>query len=300
MNNLKYILMILLGGIMYGTMSSFVKLSYQYGYTAAEISFAQALLAAIFLGLVSLKSRESGSGKISKRERYQLLLTGGAIGLANYLYYLSVSYLSASLAIVILMQFTWFSLLMEWVFFRNRPSRIELLTVVFILIGTVMAGNLLGNEALSYSLTGIVLVLFASLSYAAYIVANGRIGKNVGWQRKSTLIMVGSALTIFLINGRTILFENHFGTNFLLWALFFAIIGTTIPTALFAAAIPKIGGGVSSILMTVELPVAVLCASLVLGEKVNLTQSVGIVLMLGAISAMNYSKSKISRSTNPS
>lgn len=294
MNNFKYIFMILLGGILYGTMSSFVKLSYKYGYTAAEISFAQAALAAVFLGVIAVKNAKSDPLKISKKELYQLILTGGAIGLTNFLYYLSVSYISASLAIVILMQFTWFSLALEWILFRNRPSRIEFLTVFLILIGTVMAGNLLGTEALSYSLTGIALVLFASFSYAAYIVANGRIGKNVGWPTKSTLIMVGSAVAIFLINGKSILFENHFGADFLLWALFFAIIGTTIPTALFAAGIPKVGAGISSILMTVELPMAVLCASLVLGEEVGLIQSVGIALMLGAIAAMNYFKTKVS------
>jgi len=55
-----------------------------------------------------------------------------AIGLTNYLYYQSVSYISASLAIVILMQFTWFSLFLEWIIFAKKPSRLELLTVFFI------------------------------------------------------------------------------------------------------------------------------------------------------------------------
>ena len=48
MKNLKYIFMVLLGGTMYGTMSSFVKLSYTKGFNAAEISFWQAFIAALF------------------------------------------------------------------------------------------------------------------------------------------------------------------------------------------------------------------------------------------------------------
>lgn len=39
MKNLKYIFMVLLGGTMYGTMSSFVKIAYSRGYHAAELSF---------------------------------------------------------------------------------------------------------------------------------------------------------------------------------------------------------------------------------------------------------------------
>lgn len=291
MKNIKYILMVLLGGAMYGTMSSFVKLSYSWGYNAAEISFTQAALAAIFLGTYALVTRKKNQGKLTRKDLLPLILTGSAIGMTNYLYYRSVSYISASLAIVILMQFTWFSMFLEWIIFAKKPSRLELLTVFFILIGTVMAGNLFGSNAWSFSLKGILLALFASLTYAIYIVANGRIGKSVQWQSKSTLIMIGSAFTIFIVNSRTIITDNHFGGNFILWAIFLAVIGTTIPTALFAAGIPKVGVGISSILMTIELPVAFLCAIMVLNERISLIQVVGIIVMLTAISTMNYYKS---------
>lgn len=290
MKNIKYIFMVLLGGAMYGTMSSFVKLSYSWGYNAAEISFAQAALAALFLGICTLRTRSS-QYKLTRKSILSLLLTGSAIGLTNFLYYLSVSYISASLAIVILMQFTWFSLLLEWALFSKKPSSVEFLTVLCILVGTVLAGNLLGAEGLSLSLKGILLALSASFTYAVYIVANGRIDKDVRWQSKSTLIMLGSAITILVINSRTIITDNHFGGEFLLWVLFLAIIGTTIPTALFAVGIPRIGAGVSSILMTIELPVAVLCAYIVLGENISLPQIAGIIIMLAAISVMNYYKS---------
>jgi len=292
MKNLKYIFMVLLGGAMYGTMSSFVKLLYSWGYNAAEISFAQAALAALFLGTLTLAIRKGNRRKLSHKDILSSILAGSTIGLTNFLYYQSVSYISASLAIVILMQFTWFSLLLEWIFFAKRPSRLELQIVFFILIGTIMAGNLFDREIWSFSLKGIILVLVASLTYAAYIVANGRVGKRLMWQSKSTFIMIGSALTIFMINGRTILLDNHFGGDFLLWAIFLAIIGTTIPTALFAFAIPKIGAGISSIFMTIELPVAILCANMILNEHISPIQGAGILIMLAAISAMNYYKSK--------
>lgn len=275
--------MVLLGGAMYGTMSSFVKMSYTWGYNAAEISFAQALLSALFLGCIPNKTPLTRNGWIS------LLFTGSAIGLANFLYYQSVSYISASLAIVILMQFTWFSLLLEWLLFRQRPGKPEWLTVLFILIGTVMAGDLLGKGALTISWQGIAFSLAASLAYAGYIVANSRVGKGVNWQTKSTLIMAGSALTIFLINAGKV--TGHLDGHFLLWALFFAIVGTTIPTALFAVGIPKVGAGTSAILMTIEFPVAVLCAHLILHERITPIQIAGILMMLGATTAMNYFKS---------
>ncbi len=282
--------MVLMGGIMYGTMSSFVKLFYSRGYHAAELSFSQAFLAAVFLGTAQFLFRK-GKVRLARNEFISLLATGGAIGLTNYLYYQSVSYISASLAIVILMQFTWFSLLLDWTVFGKKPNKSELLTVVFILIGTVMAANLFGEDVQSLSWIGIALALCSSLTYAIYIVANSRVGHAVGWLPKSMVIMTGSALTIFIINVKTILVGSYFSYEFAMMAVFLAIIGTTIPTALFATAIPKVGAGISSILMTIELPVAVLCASIVLNEQLGFVQIVGILVMLAAISTMNYYKS---------
>ena len=42
--------------------------------------------------------------------------------------------------------------------------------------------------------------------------------------------------------------------------------------------------------MTVELPVAVVCAWLILGENMTAVQIAGVVLLLTAIAVMNYSK----------
>ncbi|MCD7794381.1 MAG: DMT family transporter [Alistipes sp.] len=290
MKNLKYISMVLLGGTMYGTMSSLVKLAYRRGFNAAELSFWQAFLAALLLGLCAFLSRRTEKGNIRSKDVLPLILTGCAIGLTNFLYYESVQYISASLAIVILMQFTWLSILLEWIVFKRKASRLEMLTVFFILIGTIMAGGVLEMTGWMFSAKGTLLALSASLTYAVYIVANGRCGKGVRWQSKSMTIMIGSSLCIFLINSRTVLSEDYLCGEFAGWAVLLAVIGTTIPTALFAAGISKIGAGISSILMTVELPVAVLCARIMLHERITPLQSAGIIMMLASISAMNYYK----------
>ena len=78
--------------------------------------------------------------------------------------------------------------------------------------------------------------------------------------------------------------------RFLFLAFFLSIVGTMIPTALFAVSIPKIGAGISSILMTIELPTAILCAHYLLHESVSIKQFIGILIMLLARSAMNYYK----------
>lgn len=298
MKNIRYSFMVLLGGTLYGTMSSLVKRSYAHGFTAAELSFWQAFVAAIILAISAWISSKGNNGRLHRYGVLPLLLTGSAIGLTNFLYYKSVQFIPASLAIILLMQFTWFSILLEWIFLRRRPTRTELVTVTVILIGTIMASGIMSTDISSFSIIGVGLALLSSLTYAAYIVANGQCGRSVRWEAKSMAIMAGSSLTIFAINAPRITGGEYICGEFVLWIVVLAVAGTTIPTALFAAGIPKIGAPLSSILMTVELPVAVICAWLILGERMSTIQIVGVILLLTAIAVMNHSKqTTISKST---
>ena len=86
MKNLKYIFMVLLGGTMYGTMSSFVKLSYTKGFNAAEISFWQAFIAALLLAIYAFFTRKNIKGKLTFGNFIFLLFTGSAIGRTNFVY----------------------------------------------------------------------------------------------------------------------------------------------------------------------------------------------------------------------
>lgn len=107
--------------------------------------------------------------------------------------------------------------------------------------------------------------------------------------------MTGSALSIFIVNFQPIIFDNHFGFDLLKWGLFLAAFGTILPPVLLAVGIPKVGATTSSLLMTIELPMAVLSAYLLLKENITLIQITGIIIMITAIVAMNYLVKKNSK-----
>lgn len=284
--------MVLTGAASFGILSSFVKLAYQQGYSPAEISFAQACTGAAILWMLALFYGEKRTSvSVGKGVNWPLLFTGAAIGLTTFTYYLSVAYIPASLAIVILMQFTWIGLLLDWIFSKRRPSWLEVSITAVILIGTVMASGLLKN-ADTFSHKGILYAVTSSFLYAVYIVANSRAGKGESRLNKSAIMMTGSAIAIFLLNAQSFLSANHFDLGLIKWTLFLAVFGTVIPPVLFARGIPRIGAGLSAILMTVELPVAIISAYLILGESIDLWQWFGVSIMLGAIVGMNLFKGK--------
>lgn len=286
----KYIIITALGALSFGMLSSFAKIAYGQGYSPGEITLAQAFLGTLILWSIVFFRRIKNGQK--PKLNWKLLLAGTTMGSSAYAYYLSVAYIPASLAIVLLMQITWLSILVEWIVFKKRPNSVEVFSAVFIILGTVLAGNLLELNNASISIVGILLSLLSALLYTLYIVFTSKVGKETPMFEKSALMTSGSAVIIFLINFEPITTSTHLDFGLLQWGVFLAVFGTVIPPICFTVGMPKIGAGLSSVLLTLELPAAVFCAHIILGEKVTFTQIIGIVIMLGAIVYLNISKVK--------
>jgi drug/metabolite transporter (DMT)-like permease len=280
----RYIFMVFAGACSFGILSTFVKLAYREGYSASGISFSQAFTGFLVLFMLQLLfSREKGF-----KGALPVLLTGATIGLTTFFYYVSVVYIPASLAIVLLMQCTWMGILLDWVLFKKRPGRVQGFVTLLILVGAALA-----NPAWEASLKGVMYALLSAFCYAGFIVANSRTGQQMGTLKKSTVIMMGSALSIFIVNAHQLVIVEHFDWGILKWALFLSLFGTIIPPVLFAKGIPKIGAGISAIVMTAELPVAVICSHIVLQEPVGWLQWIGVMIMLLAIVLLHVWKEKV-------
>jgi drug/metabolite transporter (DMT)-like permease len=281
----KYILMVFAGACSYGILSSLAKLSYAEGFNAAQMSFVQALLGAGVLWVIVFFQKKK-TALISAKNWLLLLLTGAAIGLTTFLYYLSVKYIPASIAIIMLMQFTWITVLLDWYLLKNRPGKRLLISIACILIGTMLAtGGITAATALS--LKGICIAFASALLYALYIVANSKVGKDIPDIKRSAITVTGAAVSILLINCHQLTSGLPLTSDFFKWTGLLALFGTIIPPVLFAKGIPKIGASVSSVLMVAEMPVAIICASLLLKEQIHCMQWIGIAIMLCAIVYLN-------------
>lgn len=289
--------MVFAGGCSYGLLSTFVKLAYKEGYNTAELSFLQALTGLIILSILLFIQNRRKQNKekeyTGKTQWWTLLLAGASIGLTSLVYYHSVKYIPASVAIIILMQFTWIGILLDWLLYGKTPTRDQIQAIVLILIGTTMAGKLLNSGVDTLSTKGLVYAFGSALFFALYVVISSRIKADIQPLKKSAIMMLSSATVIFILNAETILFYSHFDIGLIKWILFLALFGTIIPPLVFSTGIPKVGVGYSSILMTAELPVAVICSQMILKEQVNLLQWAGIILILLSIIWLNLKKQKV-------
>ncbi len=291
---LRGALLVFFGACSFGVLTTLVKLSYQEGFTLGEVSGVQVFFGMIILWII-LISRvliQKVKIKFTWKSSWRILLTGISTGLVSLCYYKSIQELPASIAILLLMQFTWMSMLLEIILHKKYPSKMQWLAVVFILFGTYLAGNVYSISNMPWSFEGIGFGLLAGFFYAVFIWANGRVGNQLVPVQKSALMITGSCLFIFAIFPPEFLWNGSLTHGLTEWGFAFALFGTVIPPLFFAHGIPKIGVNVSAILSAAELPVAVFFSSWLLAEKVSLLQWLGIVIILSAIVVSNISKKK--------
>lgn len=292
----KGILLVLFGACSFGILSTFVKLAYGEGYTLGDVTGTQALFGASMLWIIYLVQRKTQSKDkpkpIIKTHWIKLVLAGTFTGLVSLTYYQCVKLVPASVAIILLMQFVWISVLLELIFFKKKPSTFQVFAIIMILLGTIAASGYFEQSAANLSLAGIGYGMIAALCYAIFLMLNGNLGNEYPPLQKSALMITGACILIFIVLPPAFLFNGALGGSLLKWGLILAVFGTVIPPLCFASGIPKIGLTLSSILSSAELPVAVSMSALVLHEEVSLIRWIGVAIILSSMILPNLENLK--------
>lgn len=295
---LKGGIFVFLGACSFGLLSTIVKKAYADSYTLGDITGSQTLFGMGFLWLIYLLQTRSKSFKSCKETTQQkptnwlkVMLAGTFTGLVGIFYYKCVSFLPASIAIILLMQYLWISIVLDLLIFRKKPTQIQLLAALIVLIGTVFAGGVF-NYSVSLDPFGVVYGFLAALSYALFILCSGRVGNDLPVFKKSALMITGSFILTWIIFRPTFFFDGVFIGGLYKWGLALALLGTVIPPLFFSIGMPKVGISLGAILSAAELPVAVCSSHFILHENVQWLQWLGVGLILTSIAMSNFFKGK--------
>lgn len=283
---------VFLGACSFGVLSTIVKNAYEEGYTLGQITGSQAFLGMVILWVLyflqkSPRGKENSESSPSRPTAWwKVSLAGLFTGLVGIFYYQCVKLLPASIAIILLMQYLWISILIEVVVFRKKPHRMQLISASIVLVGTVLAGGIF-NEAITLNIKGIGFGLLAAFCYALFLIASGRVGNDLPVLKKGALMITGSCLVTWIIFPPLFLFDGLFFDGLYKWGLMLALLGTVIPPLFFSFGMPRTGVSLGAILSAAELPVAVVSSSLILREDVQALQWIGVFLILSAIVLTN-------------
>jgi len=290
---LKGVFLVAFGATSYGMLATFVKMAYDEGYTTAEVTSSQFILGILGILIINLFQKTKNKDKTlkaSKRNIFHLMLAGTSLGMTSVFYYLAVKYIPVSIGIVLLMQTVWMGVLLEMILEKKIPSTQKIISVVVVLIGTVLATNLIKNEV-SLDWHGIMWGILAAASFTTTMFTANRVATDISSAQRSLYMLLGGAVIVFGFSIATQTAPFNFEI-FLKWGIILALFGTIIPPMLMNAGFPLTGIGLGSIVSALELPVSVMMAFFLLNEKVNATQWLGILLIILAIVIMNVNFGK--------
>lgn len=248
----KGILYILIGASFFGFTPIFAKLGFSYGYTLGQINIVQMMISSIILWSFTLIKRSSFK-ELNKKNVLQIMMTGCFIGLTSMFYYGSMQYLPASLAIIL------------------------------ILVGVFFASNILNGDIQGLPFKGFIFGILSAFTYAGFIFFSGKVAVDVNPWTRSSLMVTGSTILVFILFMRDVPTVLPLEKDLLTTAVGVSLFGAVLPPLFFAVGAPLVSGGIANILTSIELPIAILSASLILSEAITPLQWLGTAIILVAI-----------------
>jgi drug/metabolite transporter (DMT)-like permease len=258
------------------------------GWCAGALSFAQIVAGTAMLLLVWLircRFRPSLGMKPGMWIRLAVIGICG-LSLTTVFYNQALARLDASLAVVLLFQYTWITILLESARARRWPSRPETLAAILVFAGTLLAAGLIEQGVGRLDAAGLLLGLLSAVTYSLFFFLSGMLSASLEPYAKSSVMAVASLLFVSVMQA----FGEHAAAGsgtvpLIVWGMLLGLLGSALPTVCFNAGIPRIGAGLAALLGSMELPIAVIASLLLLGEPLSWLQGMGVALIMAGILA---------------
>ncbi|MEK3936251.1 DMT family transporter [Sporosarcina sp. FSL W7-1349] len=280
MKQWMYPIFIVIGASCYGILSTIIKLAIQDGYTAAEAVTSQYYvgfcLSLLIFTVIHRKLPKFGGG-------WTLVLAGLFTAFTGTVYGQAVSYMPASLAVVMLFQFTWIGMLFDCVANRRLPKRIEVISLVFLFGGTILAAGVIDADISAIPWQGWAWGMAAAISFASFIMVNQKQVAGMDTITRLLFMSFFAAIAITFFQSPEIMWNGSFGNGLWVYGLILGLFGIVLPIFLFSIGVPRVGTGTASILSAMELPVAVTASVILLHETLTSLQVIGILIILGGM-----------------
>lgn len=278
MKNWIYPVMVVVAASCYGVLSTIIKVAMENGFTAAEAVTSQYFvgffLAALLFAVTQRKFPRLRGWKI-------LVLSGVCTAATGTVYGQSLEYLPASLAVVLLFQFTWIGMFLDCIVKRRRLKRAEVLSLVLLFGGTLLAAGVIDADLSAIAWQGWAWGIGAAFCFSAFMFVNGKKVEDMDTSARLFYVSLFAAIAVGLVQTPEIVWNGQlFSEGLWVYGLLLGFFGIVMPIYFFSIAVPHTGSGLASILSAMELPVAIIASVLILNETLTPLQIVGIGIIL--------------------
>jgi drug/metabolite transporter (DMT)-like permease len=275
--------LILLAGVLWGSMGLFVRKLNALGLSSMEIVALRVSVTSIALGLYLLLFQRRLL-KIRIRDCWCFLGTGiCSIVFFNACYFTAITLTSLSVAAVLLYTAPAIVMVLSCLLFGEKMTARKLMSLLMTLFGCVLVTGVLESGG-DISGAGILAGLGAGLGYALYSIF-GRYALEKGYHSLTITFytfLTASIASLFTGNIGHVAAVALESSSMLLFCFAFGILCTVVPYLVYTIGLNYIENSRASILASIEPVTATVLGIFVFQEPVSLSEVVGMALVVGA------------------
>jgi drug/metabolite transporter (DMT)-like permease len=277
------------GSIAFSGKAIIVKLAYRHGVDAVTLIMYRMLFELpLFLALAWWATyRQGGGGKAALTRQDWLGILGlGFTGyyLASFLDFWGLQYISASLERLILYLNPTLVLVLGWVVYKRRITRLQALAMAVSYAGVLLVFGHEADFAGPNAVLGAALVFGSAISYAMYLVYSGELVKRLGSMRLvglATSVACGLCLLQFVLLRP--LSAAVVAPEVIWLSVLNATLCTFAPVIMVMMAIERIGAGLAAQTGMIGPMSTIAMGVLILGESFNGWIVAGTVLVVSGV-----------------
>ncbi len=279
-------LFVIVGGLGLASKGIFAKLLFAQGVDIDTVVTLRALMAMPGFVLVGAMFGALGSIRSASPRAWLLAMTGGFICyyIGARLNFFALSLIDAGVERAIIFSYPALVVIANSLINRRLPSGRILLALLITWLGILLVVGLLDKDLLDQNLLGSIVVLICAATMAFYLIVTERVTRQISSAAFTSIAMTTAALCFaiqFALNGEA----ADFSLSGRAWALMGGIVifATVVPLFCMAEGVRRIGAQRAAVVSTVGPPATIVMAAAVLGERMGLTQIIGVVGIVAGI-----------------
>ena len=271
----------ILAAICYGTNPLGALPLYEEGVNTSSVLFLRFSIATLILGVVMIANRKSFA--VTRGELTTMASLGALMAVSSLTYYQSFRYMDAGIASTILFVYPVMVAVIMATFFREKVTATTITSIVLALAGIGLLYR--GDAGISLSMTGVMLVMVSSLTYAVYIVIVNQSEIRMSIVKLTFYVLLICAICLFAYSFTSSDLHLMLPPSPRAWffACWLGLVPTVLSLLFMTIAVHEVGATPTAIMGALEPLTAVAIGVMMFGEAFTFRLCVGIVLILAAV-----------------
>lgn len=276
---MKGFLYAILSGLFFGSAGLFVKNGYNANFSPVDLLMLQYIIAAVILSILCFINYRNKL-RLSPFMLKKLIIQGALFNtLMTVFFYESFKYLPMAVTTMLLFTYPSMVALVSFVAFKKKITFSKLLSILGTFFGCLLVMKIFSPHK-SFDSLGILFALLSAVFYSCMNLYAENIVEDIPGMVITLYSTIFSLLVLLILNFGFLYKLPSISGQSVLNAGLLSFFCEIIPLTLLYEAIGQIGSVNTSIITSLELPASALLGYFVLHEPLNLSQILGILLVV--------------------